>query len=171
MKSVPSPEKLIEPTKFALPPQKPRKSPPHGYTSRNPYLPPREYAFYYVTRFFEDVNSVYWFYAAEEFHTRLEETYEQPNNTSSSWLCSLYAIFSLGSATGSNTRTDLFHDCVPVHAREHPDPKISQDYIDLAKQMVPHLHDEADIDSVRGLAILVSCELLGLELEDLTNRQ
>jgi hypothetical protein len=35
------------------------------------------------------------------------------------------------------------------------DEKSSHDYLALAKALVPDVHDEADIDSVRALALLV----------------
>jgi hypothetical protein len=36
------------------------------------------------------------------------------------------------------------------------DEKTSHDYLALAKALLPDAHDEADIDSVRALALLVS---------------
>jgi len=38
----------------------------------------------------------------------------------------------------------------------NPDLKTSDDYLALAKTLIPAVHDEADIDSIRALAILVS---------------
>lgn len=38
----------------------------------------------------------------------------------------------------------------------NPDLNTSDDYLALAKTLVPAVHDEADIDSIRALAILVS---------------
>ena len=76
--------------------------------------------------------------------------------TTSSWLCSLYAIFALGAASGENSRSVLYADFVSDEARMNPDLKTSEDYLAMAKALVPAVHDEADIDSIRALVILVS---------------
>lgn len=36
------------------------------------------------------------------------------------------------------------------------DLKTSEDYITLAKQLIPTVYDEADIDSIRAMAMMVS---------------
>jgi aldehyde dehydrogenase (NAD+) len=35
------------------------------------------------------------------------------------------------------------------------DTKTSEDYITLAKQLIPAVYDEADIDSIRAMAVMV----------------
>ena len=35
------------------------------------------------------------------------------------------------------------------------DPKTSEDYITLAKQLIPAVYDEADVDSIRAMATMV----------------
>lgn len=152
IKDPPSPEleesKIILPPKDDFPPVKPErvKLLEEVTSSDQPYLPPREYCDYYVARFFEEVHCIYWLFPIEQFHARLDDTYIRGSSeVSSSWLCSLYAIFALGAASGSNTISD---------GRARFDIKTSNDYLVLAKALVPSVHDEADIDSIRALTIL-----------------
>ena len=49
------------------------------------------------------------------------------------------------------------NDFISPETRRSPDSKTSDGYLALAKALVPAVHDEADIDSIRALAILVSC--------------
>lgn len=156
IKDPPSPEfeesKIILPPKDDFPPVKPERaklleevtSPDH------PYLPPRACCDYYVARFFEEVHCIYWLFPVEHFHARLDDTYSQGSSeASSSWLCSLYAIFALGAASGTNSR-------LLGEVKGNFDMRTSEDYLVLSKALVPSVHDEADIDSIRALAILVS---------------
>jgi len=166
MKDPPSPEiedsKLILPPKESFPPQKPERSKLFSQlTSPNqPYLPPREYCDYYVSRFFDEVHCIYWLYPIEQFHARLNDTYLTGSSTaSSSWLCSLYAIFALGASSEETTKHTHFGDFFPPSVRSGSDIKTSEDYLALAKGLVPAVNDEADIDSIRALAILV-CYIL-----------
>lgn len=93
----------------------------------------------------------------EQFHARLDDTYIRGGEAAtSSWLCSLYAIFALGAASGKNSNGTLYAEFVSEEARMNPDLNTSDDYLALAKTLVPAVHDEADIDSIRALAILVS---------------
>jgi hypothetical protein len=173
MKDAPSPEvedsKIIPPPKENFPPQKPERpkllyeaaSPTH------PYLPPREYCDYYVARFFEEVHCIYWLYPIEQFHARLDDTYVTGGGmATSSWLCSLYAIFALGAASNENSQNSPLNDFISPETRLVPDAKTSEGYLALAKALVPAVHDEADIDSIRALAILVSFSV-DLNNEDL----
>ena len=48
------------------------------------------------------------------------------------------------------------NDFISPETRRSPDSKTSDGYLALAKALVPAVHDEADIDSIRALAILVS---------------
>ncbi|KAH9220545.1 aldehyde dehydrogenase [Leptodontidium sp. 2 PMI_412] len=157
----PSPEqeesKIILPPKDPYPPQKPSrvKLLREPVSPSNPYLPPRQYCDYYVSRYFEEVHCIYWLYPIEQFHARLDDTYMRGGGAAtSSWLCSLYAIFALGAASGENSKSILYADFVSEEARMNPDLKTSDDYLALAKALIPAVHDEADIDSIRALAIL-----------------
>ena len=113
------------------------------------YLPSREACDYYISRFLEDVHCTHWFYSIENFLARVDGTYSTSGFAGSdSWLCSLYAIFAVGSSGCGETDDS---SASPVG-----DSKTSKDYIALAKQLIPAVYDEADIDSIRALAILVS---------------
>ena len=158
MKGPSSPEKIIvPPRKCAFPPEKPAKE----YLlkdfagSGQVYLPPRDQCEYYVAKFFEQVHCVYWFYPAEQFHSMLDDTYVDGGVSSSgSWLCSLYSIFALGAAS---VCSNISH--IEAFATEQmqlkADQKTPHDYLTLAKALVPRIHEEADVESIRGLAILV----------------
>ncbi len=152
--------KIITPPKDDFPPQNPNKVKlPTIVTSsyEEPYLPNRQWCDYYVARFFEEVHCIYWLYPVEQFHARLDETYfNVGEKKSSSWLCSLYSIFALGAASGLNPTDSLFNDIVSRESQIDPDTKTWEEYLVLAKALVPAVHDEADIDSIRALAILVS---------------
>ncbi|KAF2178990.1 aldehyde dehydrogenase-like protein [Zopfia rhizophila CBS 207.26] len=115
------------------------------------YLPPRKACDYYVSRFLEEVHCTHWFYSVETFHSRVENTYTSSVSTrTSSWLCSLYAIFAIGAADPQ--RDENSHKVASLN-RPH-DQKTSSDYIALAKRLIPAVYEEADIDSIRALAIL-----------------
>jgi aldehyde dehydrogenase (NAD+) len=154
------PEIILPPKVGTFPPSIPPASPKledASYEQRL-YLPPRESCDYYVSRFFQEVHCIHWFYAAEAFHSRVEATYASSHEAhSKSWICSLYSIFAIGAA---NSREG---DASP---RESPnaasyDRKTASDYISLAKQLISSIYDEADIDSIRALAILsIACENL-----------
>ncbi|KAH6668896.1 aldehyde dehydrogenase-like protein [Halenospora varia] len=151
MKGPPSPEKVIGPSKFAFPPQKP-PAPAALLSISTPdqmYLPPRDRCNQYVDRFFEEVHCVYWLYPAEQFYARLDATYaDRSVPPSYSWLCSLYSMFALGAASTDESPSNSVSNDNASHIRT------THDYLALAKALVPHIHDEADIDSIRALAIL-----------------
>ena len=108
------------------------------------------------------MHCIYWLYPVEQFHARLDDTYITGGGAAtSSWLCSLYSIFALGAASGENSKSTLYADLVSEEARTNPDLKTSDDYLALAKTLIPAVHDEADIDSIRALAILVSESVIG----------
>jgi len=162
MKDPPSPEiedsKLIIPPKENFPPQRPERSKIFSQlTSPNqPYLPPREYCDHYVARFFDEVHCIYWLYPIEQFHSRLDETYMTGSATaSSSWLCSLYAIFALGASSEEAAQSSLSGNLFLPGMNRGSNVKTSEDYLALAKGLIPAVNDEADIDSIRALAILV----------------
>lgn len=139
------------------------------------YLPPRHLCDIYVKRYLEEVHCMYWLYPEDSLLQRVEDTYSwysPPLNDgmikhehgsvptplprrgplpSSSWMCSLYAICAIGAANYTG-RTD----CSPSPGSPTDSVrKTSEDYIALAKQLKPKVEDEADIDSIRALAIMV----------------
>ncbi|KAF2463592.1 aldehyde dehydrogenase [Lindgomyces ingoldianus] len=147
---------IIMPPKLgSFPPSLPTPSPSIDscYPNEGNYLPTRETCDYYISRFLEEVHCTYWFYSIEAFLNRVESTYSTSTLlASNSWMCSLYAIFAIG-ATTPNERDGI-----------SPDQKTSTDYISLAKQLIPSVYDEADIDSIRALAIM------SIALENLCSR-
>lgn len=158
MKSPRSPEEIIEPPRnYAFPPGRPERAiSSRGISSSDrPYLPSREYCSYYVAKYFEEVHCVYWFFPAEQFHSRLEDTYAYGlEAANSSWLCSLYSIFALGAASRDSGDL-LFNEMVPIKKRSNPDTMTTHDYLALAKSLIPRIHEEADIESIRALGVLV----------------
>jgi hypothetical protein len=116
------------------------------------HLPPRHLCDIYVARFLEDVHCTHWLYSVENLLHRVDDTYrEGAPSSSSSWMCSLYAILAIGAANyeGDNG------DSPAPHSPAASDRKNSEDYIALAKQLIPTVYDEADVDSIRALAIMV----------------
>jgi hypothetical protein len=116
-------------------------------------LPARHLCDLYVARFLEDVHCTHWLYSVEDLLHRVDDTYsESAPSSSSSWMCSLYAIFAIGAANydGANGKSPS------PHSPAASDRKNSEDYIALAKQLIPTVYDEADVDSIRALAIMVS---------------
>jgi len=148
------PEIILPPRVGTYPPSLPAVSPKFdGVTAMDAtYLPPRELCDYYVSRFFQEVHCTHWFYASETFHSRLEATYASKDEQHSpSWLCSLYSIFAIGAANPKEGQSSTNeHSSSPGS-----EPKTATDYVSLAKQLIPSIYDEADIDSIRALAILV----------------
>lgn len=117
------------------------------------YLPTRKLCDIYVSRFLEDVHCTYWLYPVEHLLHRVDDTYrEAASSSSSSWMCSLYCIFAIGAANYSGSNGNAPPPDWPAAS----DQKTSEDYIALAKQLIPTVYDEADIDSVRAMAIIVS---------------
>ena len=122
------------------------------------YLPSRQLCDIYISRFLEDVHCTYWLYPVEALLHRVDNTYsESAPSSSSSWMCSLYTIFAIGAANyaGDNGNSP------PPDWPAALDTKTSEDYLALAKQLIPTVYDEADIDSIRAMAIMViSCRAL-----------
>jgi hypothetical protein len=115
------------------------------------YMPPRELCDMYVSRFLKDVHSTYWLYPVEALLCRVGDAYsETAPASSSSWMCSLYCIFAIGAANYSGTNGNELPPDWPASS----DQKTSEDYIALAKQLIPAVYDEADIDSIRAMAIM-----------------
>jgi hypothetical protein len=128
------------------------------------YLPPRQCCDKYVALFFEDINSRYWLFSFQHFSSRLEEIYEHgTDSTSASWLCCLYSAFALVSGSSRiadtasrNSRNSEISDQVDPSLPIQEDRLNSTDYLALAKSLVIRLLDEADLDSIRALSLLVS---------------
>jgi hypothetical protein len=128
----------------------PPKEPNANYLSPVPFvegidLPSYEDCLERVSRFFREVHCVYWLYSSEMFHAQLDKCYSnQQSITSRSWLCSLYSILSISphvstfDPSGSDPEGD------------------SLKYLALAKALVHEVYDEADLESVRALILLVS---------------
>lgn len=115
------------------------------------YLPDRAVCQRYAMRFFDEIQSIYWFYSPEQFYTLVDATYADPRGSSSSasWLCSLYSIFSICSATA--------HSPSPSPRRSSHDSSntcSSAEYLALAKSLSTAVCDAADADAVRALALL-----------------
>ena len=152
---------IISPPKLgAYPPALPVPSPSVDSDFNNHFhLPRRELGDFYISRFLEDVHSTHWFYSIETFLYRVDNTYAGRGPTpTNSWMCSLYAIFAIGAA---NYEEPQAHSPLPAGSPAASDDRASADYITLAKQLVPVVYDEADMDSIRALAILVGqCQLM-----------
>lgn len=147
----------------AYPPALPAPSPSTDSGVEEPlYLPARGLCDVYVSRFLEDVHSTYWLFPVEDLLRRIGDTYlESAPSSSSSWMCTLYCIFAIGAANYSGTNGNS----VPRDWPAAQDQKTSEDYIALAKQLIPTVYDEADVDSIRAMAIMVRnfhCVLLSL---------
>ncbi|EUC33930.1 hypothetical protein COCCADRAFT_36289 [Bipolaris zeicola 26-R-13] len=115
------------------------------------YLPSRHLCDIYISRFLEDVHCTYWLYPVEALLRRVDSTYsESAESSSSSWMCSLYTIFAIGAANyvGNNGNSP------PPDWPAAMDVKTSEDYLALAKQLIPVVYDEADLDSIRAMAIM-----------------
>lgn len=114
------------------------------------YLPPRDLCDVYISRFLEDIHCTYWLYPVETLLQKIDRTYtESSSSTLNSWTCSLYAMFAIGAASSVSQ-----HQISPLHWPISVDQKTSEDYIFLAKQLIPTVYEEADIDSIRALAIM-----------------
>ena len=116
------------------------------------YLPGRELCDVYISRFLEDVHCTYWLYPVETLLRRIENTYsESAPRSSSSWMCCLYTMFAIGAANyiGANGNSP------PPDWPAALDLKTSEDYLTLAKQLIPAVYDEADVDSIRAMATMV----------------
>jgi hypothetical protein len=149
-----NPSLIPHPRVGSYPPSLPAPSPStESGVEQTYYLPSRRLCDIYVSRFLEDVHCTYWLYPVESLLRRVDATYSKTVSTSSSsWMCSLYCMFSIGAAnyTGSNGNPP------PPDWPAASDSKTSEDYLTLAKQLIPDVYDEADIDSIRAMAIIVS---------------
>jgi len=138
-----------------LPPKTPEAS--IGSPEReNVNLPPRNIARQYVMRFLEEVNHLYWFYSTESLYSLLEDLYaSQGSGVTASTLCSFYSIFALCHCGGIPGDGHAFEDSIN-------ELKGASEYLASAKCLVPRVCDEADIESVKALCILVGIEFVQL---------
>jgi DNA-binding XRE family transcriptional regulator len=117
---------------------------------RGVYLPSLDLCMKYSARFFDEIHCTYWFYSPEQYYILLDKTIEDRGaGCSPSWLCCLYSIFAICSAQ-------------PCSLGQSLDAKSSTDYLSMARSLVPRVYDEADVESVKALAILVSAVYLTL---------
>lgn len=105
-------------------------------------LPPQDLLTSCAVRFFEQVHCIYWLYSSEDFYTRLETTYSSGDTRShsASWLCSLQGLIALcacgeGSCDAGTSGPES---------------------LESAKALVSRVCEEAGLDSIRALIILVS---------------
>ena len=126
-----------------------KSSSPHD----NFFLPPRELCDIYVSRYLEEVHCTYWLFPVEDLLLRIGSTYREgvSSSSSSSWMCSLYTILAIGAANYMR----ISGNTPPPGSPAAFDSKTSEDYITLAKELIPAVYDEADVDSIRALAIMV----------------
>ena len=130
----------------ALPPATSESSPGAPVHPTEIQLPSRYAASEYVNRFFEEVHCLYWLYPTESFQSRLANTYSNRERMTASWLCSLYALFSIGAQRSTNLGQTF-------------DSRTSYDYLLMAKSLVSRVCDEADLDSIRAHILLVCLPL------------
>lgn len=110
------------------------------------FLPRRDLCTRCVSRFFRDVQAVYWFFSAERFFSLLDRIYAGDSTCATpSILCSLYSILAMTCESESRPGGPELMDTVHSTATK---------YLSLAKSLVPVLYDEADVDSVRALCLL-----------------
>lgn len=109
-----------------------------------PMLPKKDIVLACSSCYFEEVHSLYWIFSSEEFHSRLEATYTDASaQQTHSWLCSLHSIVAMGAL------------CVRADDGL-PDEQLARSSLETAKFLASKLCDEADLDSVRALILLVS---------------
>ncbi|KAL1898485.1 hypothetical protein Sste5346_003388 [Sporothrix stenoceras] len=115
------------------------------------FLPRRDLCNRCVSRFFRDIQSVYWFWSAERFYAVLDRLYAgDPSSATPAMLCSLYSILAL--TCESEAQQAQVTPAGAAAASGGPPPAAR--YLALAKGLVPALCDEADTDSVRALCLL-----------------
>ncbi|CAK7200481.1 hypothetical protein SEUCBS139899_003177 [Sporothrix eucalyptigena] len=178
---VPSKTDIVPPFTIAppLPPSTPDSGAPVPSPNNQPYslvglgtgrrmqifLPRRDLCNRCVSRFFRDIQSVYWFWSAERFYAVLDRLYAgDPSSATPAMLCSLYSILALTCESEAqqaqqqvNVQQTLALSMAGV-AGVPPDPSTTPPpaarYLALAKGLVSALCDEADTDSVRALCLL-----------------
>jgi hypothetical protein len=107
-------------------------------------LPSKDVILAYSSRYFEEVHSMYWLFSSEDFYLRLENTYSGPESLrSNSWLCSLHSLVAL-CVSGMPASDELSHS------------QLAYTSLESAKLYASRVTDEADLDSIRALVLLVS---------------
>lgn len=110
------------------------------------YLPHRDVCQRYAMRFFEEIQSIYWFYSPEQFYTLVDKTYADHGRTSTpSWLCSLYSIFAICAVKEESASMESLHAFAT---------KSSSEYLAMAKSFGVQVCDEATTDAVRALSLM-----------------
>lgn len=146
-KSATGDPRIIQPLKTGLLPPTTPESPVSDPGKR--WLPSRPLCMDYVGRFFQQIHSMHWFYSAEQFYTLLDQTLDgETTPSSASWLCALYSIFALGSM---KPYAGEF-----VASTQSEDNKQASEYLLMAKELSSAVTEEASIESVRALGLLVS---------------
>ncbi|EFX02549.1 aldehyde dehydrogenase [Grosmannia clavigera kw1407] len=113
------------------------------------FLPRRDLCDRCVSRFFRDIQSVYWFVSAERFYAVLDRLYAGDlTSATPATLCSLYAVLALTCESEAVQAAEAAEEAAAA------EPPPAARYLSLAKMLVPALCDEADIDSVRALCLL-----------------
>ena len=109
-----------------------------------PLLPSREAFLSCASRYFQEIHCLYWLYSTEEFYTRVEATYSDLDQIQSgSWSCSMYSIMALGALS------------LPLADSTSPE-ELATNSLEEAKLLVSKVIDQADLDSIRALILLVS---------------
>ncbi|EPE02440.1 aldehyde dehydrogenase [Ophiostoma piceae UAMH 11346] len=115
------------------------------------FLPRRDLCNRCVSRYFRDIQSIYWFWSAERFYAVLDRLYAgDPSSATPAVLCSLYSILALTCESEAAQQMSQLNQMDLLMTEPPPAAK----YLSLAKALVPALCDEADADSVRGLSLL-----------------
>lgn len=110
------------------------------------YLPDRDICQRYAMRFFDEIQSIYWFYSPEQFYTLVDKTYADGGvGSSASWLCSLYCVFAICSQK---------EEAAAIETLTEKRDKKSSEYLAMAKSMGLQVCDEADTDAVRALSLM-----------------
>lgn len=103
----------------------------------------------YVSRFFDQIHCIYWFFSPEQFYPRLDQTLEDGGvSASASWLCILYSIFTIGSMREGDGD-------FPAPGNSPQSFKTAPDYLATAKELSAQAIEEADIDTVKAFGLLV----------------
>ncbi|SPO07712.1 uncharacterized protein DNG_10407 [Cephalotrichum gorgonifer] len=139
--------KIITPLNFGpLPPTTPESG--NGGRRTAVYLPPRQLCMAYVARFFDQLHCTYWFYPSEQFYPRLDQTLEDRGaSASSSWLCALYSILTIGSMAPAD-------NSFKPKGNGPQDTKTSADYLSMAKDEAAAATEEAGLDSVKAFGLM-----------------
>ncbi|EXJ72932.1 uncharacterized protein A1O5_04081 [Cladophialophora psammophila CBS 110553] len=141
--------KVVSPLKTGLLPPLTPESTSTARTTAEISFPCRQLCMHYVTRFFEHIHCLYWFYSPEQFYPLLEATLNDGGTTATaSWLCSLYSIFALGSMRSGK------YAAGPGMVTPPQDCKQTADYLAMAKDQSSAAADEADLETIKAFGLL-----------------